>query len=223
MSTVGDTPETAVQEIGSGKIIVQKPVFTYTPVEDPRKQGGGRPNVFTDVRRMALMESAYKIGATHEEASLHSGIPITTINHHVKAKTKLKVMLDGEETGETIEFPDLIALWKGNLTLAAKNAIYASVAAKNTQDSWRVLERHQRGEWGLKAGQGSVDGNAPVHDLGAEALARLEKYKPDQNATVHLPLSETLQMDNATVPVQQNGTETVSNETVPLPDIATAP
>ena len=122
-STEAPTQKTPIVTVGKGQIIVSKPVFTYVPEEKPREQGGGWPNVFTDVRRMALLESAYKIGATHEEASLHSGVPLSTIKYHVKQQTKLKVVLDGTDTGETIIFPELVDLWRGNLTLAAKNAI----------------------------------------------------------------------------------------------------
>lgn len=177
-SNVGANNEGNFQDIGRGKIVVNKPVFEFRQISTDEK-GRGRKSIFESVRTMALLESAYKIGATHGEAALHAGILKTAIEYHTKNRTELAVFVDGEDTGERVLFPDLIELWQGNITLAAKNAIYSSIAAKNTQDSWRLLERKQN-DWALQKGQGSVDGPAPSIDLGAEAMARLAKYqKPE--------------------------------------------
>jgi hypothetical protein len=196
-STSAQITEEPVQAIGKNQVIVTKPSFRYVPDKEPTE--AGRKSVFENERIMALLESAYKIGATHEEAALHAGMAsMSPIKYHVTAKTVLRIMQGDKDTGERVTFPDLIELWKGNLTLAAKNAIYQSITAKNTQDSWRVLERKQRGEWGLQAGQGSVDGSggmvAPL--LGAESMDRMKEFaappaetKIDEKAKESLPVN----------------------------------
>lgn len=183
-STSGEMDEAPAIPLGKNQVIVSKPLLEYVPVTE---DGSGRPSIFRSVRIMALLESAYKIGATHGEAALHAGLAtVWAINHHIKHKSILKIIANGKDTGETITFPELVDIWKGNLTLTAKNAIYASIASKNTQDSWRVLERKQRAEWGLQAGQVGVDGGGGVEvNIGAEAMARSEKYQnPPDNQSV---------------------------------------
>lgn len=174
-STVIKEPEP--QALGKNQLIVTKPAFEYVPDKEPEE--AGRPSIFESVRIMALLESAYKIGATHEEAALHAGMAsISPIKYHITAKSVLKIMLGDKDTGQRVTFPDLVELWKGNMTLAAKNAVYQSIAKGDTQNAWRVLERKQRQEWGLQAGQGSVDGgavSAPV--LGAESMDRMKEFE----------------------------------------------
>lgn len=202
-SKVVETISPEVRDVGKGQIIVAKPLFEFRQLKKPE---GGRPSMFENPRIMALLESAYKIGATHEEAALHAGLPSQhSLMYHIKAETELSIFYNNEDTGDKVKFNDLIALWRGNLTLAAKNAIYSSIAAKNTQDSWRVLERHQRNEWGLKAGQGSVDGNSPLLDLGEEAAARVAKYVRDPNAeSKNLP-DQTLEKSQTASLVDTSG------------------
>lgn len=183
-STKGETNNDKVQELGNGRVIVTKPRFEYRPVEKPV---GGRPSMFESARTIALLESAYKINATHDEAALHAGLPSgESIKYHMKARTPLRIFEGSRDTGETVTFPELVELWKGNLTLAAKNKIYKHVYGEGTgtQDSWRVLERKQAGEWGLRAGVGSVDGSGTglvAVDLVGEALQRAQKYDEPPN------------------------------------------
>lgn len=143
--------------------------------------------MFENPRVMALLESAYTMDCTHEEAAKNAGLPSQhSLMYHIKEKTMLRIFKDGEDTGEMIEFIDLIDLWRANMGLAAKHTIYSRIVRGEGQDAWRYLERTQR-RWALQKGQGSVDGGSTIAvDLGAEAKARLEKYQePETESTIH--------------------------------------
>jgi hypothetical protein len=78
-------------------------------------------------------------------------------------------------------YADVVRFWKGHLFMQAKSKIYKTIVAPDsgTTDAWRVLERHQKDEWGLKPGQGSVDGGgaaAMVPQLGEESVKRMQEF-----------------------------------------------
>lgn len=141
----------------------------------------GRKHFLMDPRRLALLEAAYKQGYTHDEAALNAGISPLTIQSWLKDETQLRATVDGEEQEGTMKYADVVRFWKGHIYMQAKSKIYKTIVNENsgTTDAWRLLERHQKDEWGLKPGQGSVDGGGAgivAPELGAESVKRMQEF-----------------------------------------------
>lgn len=141
----------------------------------------GQKHFLSDPRRLALLEAAYKQGYTHDEAALNAGIAPFTIQRWLSEKVELKATVDGEEQDGTMTYADVVRFWKGHIYMQAKSKIYKTIVKDDsgTTDAWRLLERHQKDEWGLKPGQGSIDGGGAgivAPELGAESVKRMAEF-----------------------------------------------
>jgi hypothetical protein len=129
---------------------------------------------------MARLKDAYLNGANDTEASAHAGLIYDSFRQ--KLQTKIIVEIQGER--DEITLRQLFDHWKEQLIIKLKKHILKttdySPLISGTSDSWRWLERTRAKEFGLKAGQGSVDGNAPLDINSVVALragAVLKKRK----------------------------------------------
>lgn len=143
----GQEPQAQAQSAKVGKIR-----FVRVKNEDSAPQG--RRHSLDDPRVMALLEAAYRIGCTHEEAAMTAVMSPDTIESWMSRGVKLELYANGEPTGQIVTYAEMVNLWKCHMTIQAKRKIYRAVVDESTgtHDAWRVLERRQPTEWGLRAG-----------------------------------------------------------------------
>lgn len=132
---------------------------------------------------MAVLEASYRIGCTHDEAAMAASVAPDTIRNWVTHSLKLEIYINDKPTGQIVTYAQMVNLWKCHMTIQAKRKIYRAVVDESTgtHDAWRVLERRQPQEWGLRAGTASVDGGAPPLDLGSEGAKRAQQFLQDPN------------------------------------------
>lgn len=111
---------------------------------------------------MAFLKEAYLNGANDTEASAHAGLIYDSFRQ--KLQTKIVVEVCGER--DEITLRQLFDHWSEQLIMNLKSHILKTSKGNaliyGTSDAWRWLERRRSKDFGLKAGQGSVDGNAPA-------------------------------------------------------------
>lgn len=119
---------------------------------------------------MARLKEAYMNGANDTEAATNAGLIYDSFRQ--KLNTKIVVEVQGER--DEITLRQLFDHWSESLILRLKKHVLKtadySPLISGTADAWRWLERRRSKEFGLKAGQGSVDGNAPIDLSDAVAL-----------------------------------------------------
>lgn len=129
---------------------------------------------------MEALERAYLRGARDIGAAATAGILYQTLKN--KMQHKIIVKVGGSRTEITLR--ELCDHWRSLFFRRVEDHITKTLdfnpLTSGTQDAWRILERMNAKEWGLKSGQGSVDGNPPldVNSLVAlRASAVLKKRK----------------------------------------------
>ncbi len=129
---------------------------------------------------MAKLKEAYMNGANDTEAATNAGLIYDSFRQ--KLSTKIVVEIQGER--DEITLRQLFDHWSEALILKLKKHVLKTVEhsplISGTSDAWRWLERRRSKDFGLKAGQGSVDGNAPLDinsAVGLRAQAILKKRK----------------------------------------------
>lgn len=129
---------------------------------------------------MAKLKDAYLTGARDIGAAADAGLIYQSLKNKMQEKIPVKVA----GASDTITLRELCDHWRQSFLRKVERHIMKTVEGNvlmyGTQDAWRILERMNSKEWGLKAGQGSIDGNAPLDlnsAVGLRAQAVLKKRK----------------------------------------------
>lgn len=129
---------------------------------------------------MAKLKDAYLTGARDIGAAADAGLIYQSLKN--KMQEKIPVSVAGASCVITLR--ELCDHWRQSFLRKVERHIMKTLdyspLVSGTQDSWRILERMNSKEFGLKAGQGSVDGNAPLDINSVVALragAVLKKRK----------------------------------------------
>lgn len=137
-------------------------VIIYEKETLRKKSKRGALGFWTKPFVMERIKEAYLNGANDTEAASHAGLIYDSFRQ--KMQEKITVEIQGER--DEITLRQLFDHWQEKLILGLKEHILKTSKGNplmyGTADAWRWLERKRAKEFGLKAGQGSVDGNAPV-------------------------------------------------------------
>lgn len=186
LATVGEKDEQETGQDSQGQASSgQQNRLTFRRVK-PNDEGLGRPHHLDNPRVMAMLEASYRVGCTHDEAAMTAQIAPDTVQNWLSQQVKMEIYVNDKPTGQFLTYAQMCNLWKCHMLVQAKRKIYRSVVDEKTgtHDAWRVVERRQPQEWGLKAGVGSVDGSgggAPPLDLASEGAKRAQEFQVDPN------------------------------------------
>lgn len=132
---------------------------------------------------MAKIQDEYWNGARDVGAAAESGVPYQTFRNQMQQK--VPVLVYGQEAEITLR--ELFDHWREKYLRRVEKHIMKTLEynplTSGTQDAWRILERMNSKEWGLKAGHGSVDGNAPA-DLSSVVAFRAKEVLKKRNLTL---------------------------------------
>ena len=190
-STINRTPITHLPEAENGSTILRS-IFenmtdnvVFLGKQDKKKT---KPCIFENPHILQRLAMAFSIGGTMEEAALFAGCSVSVVKKHLRERTPFQVTTPwGEDC--TVTFDEMVSGWQCRITLMAKVAIYKSLFSPDlkiaTKNAWKILERQEPEEWGLKAGVTSVDdaGGVSALDLGSEGAKRAEEFLQDPNDT----------------------------------------
>jgi hypothetical protein len=129
---------------------------------------------------MARLKDAYLTGARDIGAAADAGLIYQSLKNKMQEKIPVKVA----GASDIITLRELCDYWRSLFMRRVERHVMKTLdyspLVSGTQDSWRIMERMNSKEWGLRAGQGSVDGNAPLDINSVVALragAVLKKRK----------------------------------------------
>ena len=155
----------------------------YEKGKSKRKQGGGKDGFWTNPLIMKKIEMAYLRGARDIGAAAEGGIMYQTLKNHMKQEISVKI---GGESGK-VTLRELCDHWRVLFLRRVEDHITKTLdynpLTSGTQDAWRILERMNSKEWGLRAGQGSVDGNPPL-DVNSLVALRASAVLKKRNLTI---------------------------------------
>lgn len=122
---------------------------------------------------MARLREAYLSGARDVGAAADAGL----IYQSLKNKMQEKIPVSVAGASDVITLRELCDHWRQQFLRKVEKHIMKTLdyspLVSGTQDAWRIMERMNSKEFGLRAGQGSVDGNAPL-DLNSAVALRIK-------------------------------------------------